>query len=79
MARSTDLAVLSRVAEHRQGPFTRAPNSWMIGEGEGDHCLGRSRGGLSAKIHIIVDAQVLPARLGLKSGQVHDGQIADTQ
>jgi hypothetical protein len=32
MTRSTDLAVLSRVAEHRQGPFTGTPNLWMNGE-----------------------------------------------
>jgi hypothetical protein len=32
MTRSTDLAVLSRVAERRQGPFTGTPNLWMNGE-----------------------------------------------
>jgi transposase len=43
-----------------------------------DHCLGRSRGGLTTKIHVVVDAQGLPVRLGLTAGQAHDGQIADT-
>jgi len=43
-----------------------------------DHCLGRSRGGLTTKIHVVVDAQGLPIRLGLMAGQAHDGQIADT-
>jgi transposase len=43
-----------------------------------DHCLGRSRGGLTTKIHVVVDAQGLPIRLGLTAGQTHDGQIADT-
>jgi transposase len=43
-----------------------------------DHCLGRSRGGLTTKIHVVVDAQGLPIRLGLTAGQAHDGQIADT-
>jgi transposase len=43
-----------------------------------DHCLGRSRGGLTTKIHVVVDAQGLPIRLGLTAGQTHDGKIADT-
>ena len=46
--------------------------------GVADHCLGRSRGGLTTKIHVVVDAQGLPIRLGLTAGQAHDGQIADT-
>jgi transposase len=46
--------------------------------GGADHCLGRSRGGLTTKIHVVVDAQGLPIRLGLTAGQTHDGQIADT-
>jgi transposase len=37
-----------------------------------------SRGGLTTKIHVVVDAQGLPIRLGLTAGQAHDGQIADT-
>jgi transposase len=46
--------------------------------GSADQCLGRSRGGLTTKIHVVVDAQGLPIRLGLTAGQAHDGQIADT-
>jgi transposase len=30
--------------------------------GDRDHCLGRSRGGLTTKIHAVVDAQGLPIR-----------------
>src|SRR5262249_30443998 len=45
---------------------------------DADHCLGRSRGGLTTKIHPVVDAQGLPIRLGLTTGQAHDGQIANT-
>jgi transposase len=45
--------------------------------GDRDHCLGRSRGGLTTKIHAVVDAQGLPIRLGLTAGQAHDGQIAN--
>ena len=47
------------------------------GGADADHCLGRSRGGLTTKIHAVVDAQGLPIRLGLTTGQAHD-QIADT-
>ena len=46
--------------------------------GGADHCLGRSRGGLTTKIHVVVDAQGLLIRLGLTAGQTHDGQIADS-
>src|SRR4029453_5699598 len=31
--------------------------------GAADHCLGRSRGGLTTKIHVVVDAKGLPTRL----------------
>jgi transposase len=44
--------------------------------GSSDHSLGRSRGGLTTKIHVVVDAQGLPIRLGVTAGQAHDGQIA---
>ena len=46
-------------------------------KGGADHCLGRSRGGLTTKIHVVVDAQGLPIRLALTAGQAHDGQVAD--
>ncbi|UZK67719.1 IS5 family transposase [Sphingomonas sp. M1-B02] len=45
-------------------------------KGDRDHCLGRSRGGLTTKIHAVVDAQGLPVRLGLTAGQAHDGPAA---
>lgn len=32
-------------------------------------------GGFTSKIHVVVDAQGLPIRLGLTAGQAHDGQI----
>jgi transposase len=35
-------------------------------------------GGLTTKIHVVLDARGLPIRLGLTAGQAHDGQIADT-
>jgi transposase len=44
-----------------------------------DQCLGRSRGGLTTKIHVVVDPQGLPIRLGLTPGPTHDGQIAGSR
>ncbi len=37
--------------------------------------MGRSRGGLTGKIHVVVDANGLPVRLGLTGGQAHDNQL----
>ncbi len=56
----------------------RAHQQAATAKGGADHRLGRSRGGLTTKIHVVVDAQGLPIRLGLTAGQTHDGQIADT-
>lgn len=39
--------------------------------------MGRSRGGLTTKIHALVDACGLPIRLKLTEGQAHDGRSAD--
>jgi transposase len=38
--------------------------------------MGRSRGGLTTKIHALVDACGLPIRLKLTEGQAHDGRSA---
>jgi transposase len=38
--------------------------------------MGRSRGGLTTKIHALVDANGLPVRLKLTPGQAHDGRSA---
>jgi hypothetical protein len=43
-----------------------------------DQAVGRSRGGLSTKIHVIVDALGNPLALNLTSGQVHDISQAET-
>ncbi len=40
--------------------------------------MGRSRGGLTSKIHALVDAEGRPIRLELTPGQVHDGAMAAT-
>jgi transposase len=38
--------------------------------------MGRSRGGLTTKIHALVDASGLPIRLKITEGQAHDGRSA---
>jgi len=40
------------------------------------NCTGRSRGGLTTKIHAVVDAKGLPLRLALSAGQEHDSLLA---
>jgi len=37
--------------------------------------MGRSRGGLTSKIHALVDADGLPVRLGLTTGEAHDNRL----
>jgi transposase len=39
--------------------------------------MGRSRGGLTTKIHAMVDANGNPIALKLSEGQAHDGRSAD--
>ena len=39
-------------------------------------CVGRSRGGLTTKIHALVDGAGLPILLKLTEGQAHDGRSA---
>ena len=40
------------------------------------NCTGHSRGGLTTKIHAVVDAKGLPLRLALSAGQDHDSLLA---
>lgn len=39
--------------------------------------MGRSRGGLTTRIHAVTDANGLPITLKLTAGQAHDGRSAD--
>ena len=48
-----------------------------IANGSRQH-IGRSRGGLTCKIHVVVDANGLPVRLGLTCGQAHDNRLCST-
>ena len=45
-----------------------------IANNRGQH-MGRSRGGLTSKIHVVVDGNGLPVRLGLTGGQAHDNRL----
>jgi transposase len=40
--------------------------------------MGRSRGGLTSKIHAVVDTNGLPVRLALTAGEAHDNRLADS-
>ena len=37
--------------------------------------MGRSRGGLTSKVHAVVDANGLPVRLDLSPGEAHDNRL----
>ena len=43
-----------------------------------DHAIGRSRGGLSCKIHILCDALGHPLHAHLSAGQAHEASVFDT-
>ena len=43
--------------------------------GSKEQHIGRSRGGLTSKIHAVVDANGLPIRLGLTPGEAHDNRL----
>jgi Transposase DDE domain len=45
-----------------------------IAENHEQH-MGRSRGGLTSKVHVVVDANGLPVRLGLTPGEAHDNRL----
>ncbi len=65
-----------RYPDDRQYFGPGAPAGCDRKKGGRDHCLGRSRGGLTTKIHAVVDRQGLPIRLGLTPGQAHDAPAA---
>jgi transposase len=37
--------------------------------------MGRSHGGLTSKVHAVVDANGLPVRIGLTPGEAHDNRL----
>ena len=43
--------------------------------GNAEQHMGRSRGGLTSKIHAVVDANGLPVHLGLTASEAHDNRL----
>jgi len=43
-----------------------------------EQLMGRSRGGLTTKIHAVVDTSGLPVRLALTTGEAHDNRLVLT-
>ena len=43
--------------------------------GNKEQLMGRSRGGLTSKIHAVVDTNGLPVRLALTTGEAHDNRL----
>jgi transposase len=43
--------------------------------GNREQHMGRSRGGLTSKVHAVVDTNRLPVRLGLTTGEAHDNRL----
>jgi transposase len=46
--------------------------------GSQEQLMGRSRGGLTSKIHAVVDTRGLPVRLALTAGEAHDNRLVLT-
>lgn len=46
--------------------------------GNSEQLMGRSRGGLTTKIHAVVDTNGLPVRLALTTGEAHDNRLVLT-
>lgn len=44
----------------------------------GNQAVGRSRGGLASKLHVVVDRNGLPLRLGITTGRAHDNRPCST-
>jgi transposase len=67
-------AVSHRGSDDRQHDSPRSP-ARDIQNGAGED-LGRSRGGLTTKIHAVVDADGLPLQVSITGGQQHDSLAA---
>jgi hypothetical protein len=46
--------------------------------GNSEQLMGRSHGGLTTKIHAVVDTSGLPVRLALTEGEAHDNRLVLT-
>ena len=47
-------------------------NDTILGPEPSDHAIGRSRGGLTGKIHLVADGWGRPLRMVLTPGNVND-------
>jgi transposase len=70
--RGVGRALAAIVAPDRQLDRPHAPARGGRKIGVPDHAIGRSRGGLSTKIHAVVDQDGLPVRLLITAGQASD-------
>ena len=66
------------MALDRQHDQPRAPALSGRKRGAPQQAIGRSRGGPSTKVHLIVDALGLPVEFEVTEGQRHDSQAAPT-
>jgi len=60
------------VAQHRQHDEPSASTRFRRKRGAQVHAIGRSRGGATTKVHLVVDALGLPLSFRLTEGQRHD-------
>nr|WP_293335530.1 IS5 family transposase [Parvibaculum sp.] len=74
--RGTGWTFATVAAVDRQFHRPRPPARCGRKKGGEDHAIGRSRGGLSTKIHAVVDQDGLPVRLHLTQGQASDKTTA---
>jgi len=65
-----------RIPDHRRHHRPRAPTCGRRKRGSDAQKIGRSRGGLSTKINVVVDALGNPLRFILTGGHVHDSKQA---
>jgi transposase len=63
------------VVLHRRHDRPRAPACRGCKGGQ-EQGIGRSRGGFSTKVHLVVDALGLPLEFAITEGQRHDSQLA---
>jgi transposase len=65
-----------RVHQHAANAKKGGPQDAPSGNLSAARCMGRSRGGLTTKIHAVVDADGNPIAIKLSEGQAHDGRSA---
>lgn len=64
------------MAQHRQHDQPGPSACSRSERGAAAHAIGRSRGGLSTKVHLVVDALGLPLAFEITEGQRHDTRPA---